>query len=134
VPARLTKLAVAVALVVAASACGSEQVTSGGPTTANRATGTGRAQALQACQRWSAAGKGPGSSALTTHSIQAAAANEEMRAAAVDPEWRELANAMTGSVRLPLAMLTPRQESEANADLATIRSDCARLGVAVAGP
>ena len=133
-PARLLTFVATVVLTVALAACGTGQVTSGGPTTAGRATATGRAQALQACQRWSAAGKGPGSSALTTHRMQAAAANEEMRAAGADPKWRELANAMMGSVRLPLAMLTPRQESEANADLATIRSNCARLGVAVAGP
>ncbi|MBO0691951.1 MAG: hypothetical protein J2P58_03545 [Acidimicrobiaceae bacterium] len=129
-----------IAIVLAAAACGGQKAVSGPPTTAPPATTTskvtvashGRPEAVDACRRWAAAGKAPGSDQQTTHAAEAAAAEEGMRAAAVDGVWRRMADAMRNSVRLPVAMLTPRQESEAGSDLATIRSECARLGVAIA--
>lgn len=149
-PTRWLTSAAAIALVLGVAACGGARVVqAGSPTSGSHASAghgqartttaptstvaaRGRAEAVAACQRWAAAGKGSGSNAQSAHAAQALAAREGMRAAAADASWTKLADAMTGSVRLPLAMLTPSQESAAAADLATVRTVCARLGVAVA--
>jgi hypothetical protein len=126
------------ALILALAACGTESVVQSGPPTTGRAPAStaavaaGQAEALQACQGWAAAGKGTGASQLTVHAAQAAAAGEGAQAAAAAPRWVPLAKAMEGSVHLPVAMVTPQQESEAAGDLATIHSQCARLGIAIA--
>lgn len=136
----LLKSTGAVIVVLAIAACGGEAAVRSGSTTAVRAsanttsvlTPRAQAEASQACHAWATAGTAPGSTALTTHAAQAAAAQEGTRAAAANSMWTRLAKAMTGSVDLPAAMLTPAQESQANADLGTIRILCARLGIAVA--
>lgn len=136
----LSRFAIALAVVpvalVTLSSCGAQRTTVGSGPPASQTTGrvpapAGRAQALQACHTWAAAGKGSGASQLSDHADQAAAATEATRAAAAATNWRSLARAMEGSVHLPVAMLTPRQESEAASDLATIRHACGRLGIAI---
>jgi hypothetical protein len=88
----------------------------------------GAADAMAACEQWA---NGPGDDQLTRNATQRAAAAQAATAAAEDPRWQRLADAMTEVNALPQTDVSSDQEAIAERDLATIRSECATTGVAV---
>jgi predicted outer membrane protein len=90
-----------------------------------------RAAATAACRRWAYAGSEPDPSAGSDNAIQVDAAHQASAAALVNPQWRQLAEAMTEESGLPETGNTPAQEATGERDLVTIEAQCRLLGVTV---
>ena len=86
------------------------------------------ADALTACQTWAF---GPSSDQQTRNATQTAAAAQAGTAAAHDPRWQRLLDAMKEVNALPETDVSPDQEATAETDLTTIHSECAVAGVTV---